>query len=538
MPMLFNPLKYNQGLSGCGTLIAFALLFVTFAARTEAQVGRPAAARQTTLRFDVLLPNEGSARALSGRLFVCMSSKSEGEPRNSIGRAGMGAPPVLARDVARFMPGSIAVIDRAATAFPISTLDALAQGDYTVQAVFSVNQDLRSLNSAGNLYSKPVRIHLDPLQKAPVSLALTERIGPETLPSDTDFVRYVRLPSPLLTKFWGRPMFLRAGIILPKDFSTDPKRKYPLWVRIGGFGSRYTSAGALMGEDSSFRKMWLAEDTQRFIAIGLDGDGPYGDPYQVNSANNGPYGDAVTQELIPYIEKEFRGIGKPGARFLSGASTGGWVSLALQIYYPDYFNGCWSASPDPVDFRAYELINIFVDKNAYVNKFGFERPASRTPYGETVFTVRHECRAENLKGAGDRYTTSGGQWGAWNAVFGRRGTNGIPIPLWDPRTGEIDTKEADAWKRYDLRAYLEENWRTVGPKLTGKIHITVGESDNYFLNNAVHLLDNFLRGAKPPYGGTIKYGPGQGHTWSDISEREMLIQMQAARSKAQEAGAP
>ncbi|HLK61546.1 MAG TPA: alpha/beta hydrolase-fold protein, partial [Chthonomonadaceae bacterium] len=277
-----------------------------------------------------------------------------------------------------------------------------------------------------------------------------------------------------------------------------------------------------------FRKMWLADETPRFVALQLDGDGPLGDPYQVNSANNGPYGDAITQELIPYVERTFRGEGKPYARFLEGGSTGGWVSLALQVFYPDFFNGTWSVSPDPVDFRAYELVNIYQDKNAYVNVQGAEIPSERTTAGETVLTMRRECQVENVLGAGDSYVDSGGQWGAWNATFGRRGADGRPVPLWDPHTGVIDKNEAEAWKQYDLRIYLETHWKTLAPKLTGKIHIWVGEADDYFLNNAVHLLDAFLSKADPPYQGSIEYGPGKGHTWTNLTDQQMLQQMEAA----------
>jgi len=495
------------------------------------RAGGPAAA-PAALRFEVSLPKTMGGVAVSGRLLVVMSAREQAHPRFSIGRTGLDAPPAIARDMALMAPGAAASIDRTAITFPIASLDALPAGEYSVQAALLVNPDLKAVDAPGNLSSRTIRVRLDPASKTPVRLALTERAGPETLPPDRPLVHYVKLPSPLLSRFWKRPMFLRAGIILPKDFVSEPRRRYPLWVRIGGFGSRYTAAGGLMREGSPFQKMWLADDTQRFVAVTLDGDGPYGDPYQVNSANNGPYGDAVTQELIPYVEQAYRCVGKPGARFLSGASTGGWVALALQVFYPDFFNGCWSASPDPVDFRAYELINIYVDTNAYVNKFGFERPASRTPYGETVYTMRHECQAENLRGPGNRYTASGGQWCAWNATFGRRGPDGRPIALWDPVTGAMMPGEAEYWKPYDIRAYLEAHWKEIGPRLRGKIHITVGEGDNYFLNNAVHLLDQFLRSAEPPYGGTIKYGPGQGHTWSDIDDRQMLIQMQERRAHA------
>jgi hypothetical protein len=268
------------------------------------------------------------------------------------------------------------------------------------------------------------------------------------------------------------------------------------------------------------------------VLLFLDGDGPFGDCYQINSDNNGPYGDAVTQELIPYVEQKFDCIGQPFARFVEGGSTGGWVSLALQVFYPDFFNGTWSGFPDSVDFRQFQLINIYSDDNAYLNVHGFERPSARDLNGDVRFTVRHECQMENVMGLGDSWTMSGEQWGAWNATYGPRGTNGRPVALWDPKTGKINRSVVEHWKKYDLRMVMEENWKTLGPKLRGKLTIWVGEADDYFLNNAVHLLDEFLMRANPPYEGRIIYGSGKGHGWSPIGERQMMVEMIAAMEKA------
>ncbi len=286
-----------------------------------------------------------------------------------------------------------------------------------------------------------------------------------------------------------------------------------------------------MGKESGFRKLWLADKTPRMLFLHLDGAGPYGDPYQVNSANNGPYGDAITQELIPFVEKKYRGIGQSYARVLEGHSTGGWVSLALQVYYADFFNGCWSHAPDPVDFRAYELIDIYKDENAYVNRFGFERPANREIDGDTRYDVRHECLLEVVLGRGDRWELSGKDWCAWNAVYGPRGADGLPKPLWDGKTGKIDRSVVEHWKQYDLRLVLQKNWPVLGPKLKGKIHIWVGDADTYFLNNAVHLLDDFLSKAKPAYEGSITYGPRKDHSWRGISDKQIFNEMAAAIEK-------
>ena len=275
-------------------------------------------------------------------------------------------------------------------------------------------------------------------------LELSRAVPAEKLPPDSDLVKYLKIRSQLLSDFHGRPIYLRAGVILPRDHAREPERRYPLLVHIGGYGSRYSDVGHMMHSGSSFHTDWMADDCPEMILVHLDGAGPLGDPYQVDSANHGPYGAAVTRELLPYVEKQFRGIGEPHARFLDGGSTGGWVSLALQVFYPDYFNGAWSFCPDSVDFRSFELVNIYEDDNAYINQHGFERPGARDVTGDVRFTMRHECQVENVLGRGDSWTLSGGQWGAWNATYGARGPDGLPVPLWDPKTGKINRKAAAA----------------------------------------------------------------------------------------------
>ncbi len=450
-------------------------------------------APSTSLRFEVTVAKELLPDPRDGRLILVLDREKNPAPRRAIGQTGRKAPPILGRDVYGFAPGVTAAIDQTALLSPIKHLADLPKGEYFVQAVFDVNRDLQRTDAPDNLYSDPLAVKLDPLRGGTVKIELTRKVPPEELPEEDEYVKYVKLRSELLSRFHGRPMYLRAGVILPRDYQRERERRYPLRIHIGGYGTRYTAVKDMMHADSDFRKTWLADDTPRMILLHLDGAGPYGDPYQVNSANNGPYGDAVTQELVPHVERKFRAIGRPSARVLDGASTGGWVSLALQVFYPDFFNGAWSHAPDPVDFRAYELINIYEDENVYVNVHGFERPAARERNGDVRYTVRHECQIERVLGRGGRWELSGRDWGAWNAVFGPRGRDGLPRPLWDGVTGRIDRDAIEHWKQYDLRLVLQTNWKTLGPKLRSKLRIWVGEADEYFLNNAVHRLDEFLR---------------------------------------------
>ncbi len=485
------------------------------------------------LTFEVAVKKALVGEPKDGRLFIILSRTNNPEPRFTMGKTGHGGPITITRDLKGFNSVTNVVLDQyefmqlnVSEAF--SRLHQESATTYTLQALFDSNQDLRSPNAPGNLFSLPQTFHLDPASGGTVRLELSQQTPPDRLPPETSEIKFVKLQSKLLSQFHGRTMFLRAGVILPRDYDREPSRRYPLWVRIGGLNARYTTISQLMAKDSEFRKTWRREDTPRLICVELDGAGPYGDPYQINSANNGPYGDAITQELIPHIEARFRAIGQPRARVLSGTSTGGWVSLALQIFYPDFFNGAWAFCPDPVDFRALELINIYEDENAYVNKHGYERPSARDSKSDVTLTVRDEVGMEKTLGRGSNFILSGEQWGEWNAAFGSRGSNGLPVTLWDAETGKIDQAVAEQWKKYDLRLVMEQNWKTLSPKLRGKLHIASGEADQYFLNNAVHLLDEFLTKAKPPFEGKIVYGPGKPHGWTNLSLREMLEEMKAA----------
>ncbi len=489
------------------------------------------------IRFEVAAAPHLLAQPESGRVFVVLCREETPEPRSRIGRKELASARVFARDAREFAGGSTVTVSTSDQYYPHDPLPCregnpptrpVPPGAYYIQAVFDFNRDLRGPGSPGNLYSAVRRVTIDPGTGGTVHLDLSARVSPDELPPESEYVKYVRIRSMLLSDFHGRPIYPRAGVLLPKDFGREPARRYPLVVTTGGFAQAYDEVPRRFQESSRFRNTWLTDSLPRMILLYLDGRGPFGDPYQVNSDNNGPFGDALLRELIPYVEGKYRAIGRPEARFLSGGSTGGWVSLALQIFYPDSFNGAWAGSPDGVDFRAFQLVNIYSDTNAFVNPSGFERPASRSVTGEVMTTMRHEVQVENVLGSGSSYAMSGGQWGSWNAVYGPRGKDGKPVPLWDPVSGTIDRTVAGRWKKYDLRMELESHWKTLGSKLKGKLHIWVGDADDYFLNNAVHLLDDFLSRADPPPGGYIRYGPGKGHTGMPLSTYELLKEMQDA----------
>ena len=492
-----------------------------FALAVESQAQSPAGPR-----FEVTL-EVSMAPQSDGRLLVVLAPAGSPEPRRLIGRTGTGASPILGRDVRGFTPGQTVTLDGTSALFPLEDLEDLEPGTYAVQAVLLTNRDLRSPTAPGTLYSRPVSVTLGAEAGVVIRLHLDQELPPETLPADDGLLRYVRIRSELLSSFHGRPIYLRAGVILPVSHDDEPDRKYPVRVRTGGYGARYTVIRRLMRPGHPFRTAWMADDAPQMLLLHLDGTGPFGDPYQVNSANNGPYRAAVPQELIPDVEERIRGLGRAGSRVLDGSATGGGGSLALQIFYPDYFGGAWASCPDSVDFRGFQLVNIYADDSAYLDARGDDLASARGRDGEIRFTMRHELRLENVLGEGDRWTMSGRQWGAWNAAYGPRGPEGLPQPLWDPGTGRLDRAVARQWERYDLRRVLEVGWDKLAPQLKGKLNIWVGEMDDYFLEDAVHLLDGWLA-SRPGLDARIEYGAGRGHCWTGISASEMLQEMSSA----------
>jgi hypothetical protein len=488
-------------------LLAAAALFAAAAAALPQPPAKPAG-----VTFQVkLAPDQVGKPAESGRVLVAVGP-ARGEPDFTNYRPPVL--PVLGTDADAFTADKTVTLDANSDVFPEGGLAKLPAGEYTVQAVFATNRDVNVPFAPGNRFCRPVKVKLDPAAGTTVSLTL-DRTQPDDVPKDTATRKYLSVPSKLLSDFHGRPMAYRVAVVLPPDFAKEPDKRYGLIVDVGGFGTRWTQAAGLRPDP-------------RFVQLLPDGAGPFGDPYQVDSANNGPYGAALTTEVIPHVEKLFRCGGSGKARFTCGGSTGGWVSLALQLFYPDVFNGCWSQCPDSVTFERFELTDIYREPNMYVNRWGFDRPGTRTVDGDTVATVRWECRLEGVLGRGGRWELGGRDWASWNAVYGPKGKDGLPAPLWD-KAGAINKAVLDHWRKYDLKLHLEANWATLGPKVAGgKVHIWVGDSDDYFLNAAVRrLADAAARLKEPAFDGTILIEARKGHSSGGWTRKEMLDAMEA-----------
>ncbi len=511
----------------------------------------------SALEFGVSYSETVSADTVDGRVLLIMATSDESEPRFQV-TASVDAPQIIGIDVNGLVPGEEAVIDAGVFGFPLESVALIPPGDYTVQAVLHKYETFNLANgktvklpmdrgegqrwnrAPGNLYSTPRRIRVDPEDDRRISISLDQVIPPIEEPEDTKYVKHVRIQSDLLTEFWGRPMHLGAHVLVPEGFDEHPEAHYPIAIfhghfpsDFGGFRTEppdpnlepdYSARFDVHGynriqqqEAYDFYRTWTGPDFPRMLIVEIQHANPYyDDSYAVNSANLGPYGDAITYELIPYIEQQFRGIGEGWARFLYGGSTGGWEALAVQVMYPDEYNGTFAACPDPIDFRAYTQVNIYEDDNAYYRTGPFkrlERPGHRNWLGEIDLTLKDYNHLELVLGTHSR---SGDQYDIWEAVYSPNGPDGYPKRIWDKLTGEIDHEVAEYWREnYDLRYIMERDWRTLGPKLEGKIHIYVGDMDNYYLNNAVYLTEEFLESTSNPYyGGVVDYGDRAEHCWN------------------------
>ena len=535
------------------------LLFFTFIiavfSLTDCSNGEQKRARkiQFALSFDESLCQE----AIDGRMLLMISKNKSREPRFQI-NDGPSTQLIFGIDVNGLNPGDTAILDESVFGYPVPRISEIPPGTYWIQGFLNryetfsradgfvvklpmdKGEGQRWGQKPGNFFSAVQEVEIDPDKDQTISLLLDQEIPPIPDPPETKYIKHVKIQSELLTEFWGRPMFLGAHILLPEGYDKHPEARYPLVINHGHFP--YTFSGfreippdpdleptysarfdwpgynrTIQEYAYKFYQDWTGPDFPRFLIIQIQHANPYyDDSYAVNSANLGPYGDAITYELIPYIEKHFRGMGEGWARFLYGGSTGGWEALAVQIFYPEEYNGCYAACPDPIDFRAYTLVNIYEDENAYYLDGPWKntrRPGRRNYLGQISTTLEDINHRELVLGTNSR---SGDQWDIWQAVYSPVGEEGYPKPIWNKLTGEIDSEVAEYWRdNYDLRYILERDWKTLGPKLEGKIHIYCGDMDNYYLNNAVYLMEEFLESTVDPhYSGEIDYGDRAEHCWN------------------------
>jgi hypothetical protein len=530
---------------------------------TPTPTPRPSPDNTAAPRFAVSFPAARSSTPLDGRLLLMLSTDTSAEPRFQVGD-GPDAQLVFGIDVEGLAPGADAVFDDTVFGFPLHRLADVPPGRYRVQALLNRYETFRLSTGhtvklppdrgegqvwnrkPGNLYSAPQWVELGNPDAPPLRITLDQEIAAIPDPPETEWVKHVRIESRRLSEFYGRPMYLGAHVLLPHGFAEHPEARYPLVINHGHFpydfsGFRTTPPDTTepcvysarfdldcynrIQDEHAYQlyRDWTSPGFPRVLLIEIQHPTPYyDDSYAVNSASQGPWGDAIMYELVPEIERRFRGIGQGWARFTYGGSTGGWEAMAVQLFYPDEFNGAWIACPDPIDFRAYTTVNIYENRNAYRLDSEWKRtprPAHRDWLGHVSSTVEEQNHLELVLGTKSR---SGQQWDIWEATYSPQGPDGYPARLWDKLTGEIDTTVAAFWREnYDLSWILRRDWgRGLGEKLAGKLFIYVGDMDNYYLNNAVYLVEDLLENQlKPHYAGEVDYGDRAEHCWNGDHER-------------------
>ena len=511
-------------------------------------------------KFEITYPEKFSENGYDGRLLLMISNNSNAEPRFQINDSHH-TQIIFGIDVESWKSGETQIFDSNVYGYPIKSIGNLKEGEYYVQAFLhkyetfnlSTGYKVKLPKDQGegqkwnispkNLYSTPKKVKIS--KSGTVKLSLENEISPIEPIKDSKYIKHVKIKSEMLSKFWGRDMFLQANVLVPHNFNKNSKVKYPLMIFHGHFPNTFrgfrTEPPAAPKKDTIYNsrfgitgykyiqekeaydlyKNWISDDFPRFIAIEIQHQNPYyDDSYAVNSANLGPYGDAITYELIPHVENLFNGVGEGWGRFLYGGSTGGWEALAVQVFYPSEYNGCFAACPDPIDFRAFTVVNIYEDENAYYHKSDYKktlRAGMRDGKGIIKSHLIDMNHREMVLGSKGR---SGDQWDIWQAVFSPAGDDGYPKPIWDKKTGKIDKYVAEYWKEnYDLSYILERDWNKIGNDLIGKLHIYCGDMDNYYLNNAVVLTEEFLESTKNPYyEGEVDYGNLAEHCWNGDHE--------------------
>lgn len=459
------------------------------------------AAKTGPLRFQVTLPKDVQPAGVSGRLLVFLSDAAE--PRRTLGTGFIpGSTWVAAMEVPHLGAGATIEMNPDAVAYP-HPFSSAKPGRYQLMALLDQDHSY-SYNGEGpgDLKSEVLTVDaLKPADSAPIALSLSKLNPARPKPADTDSVKLLELESALLGRFWGRPVRIQAGVVLPPDYAGDPKKRFATVYHLHGFGGDHLDA---WGQGPFLVKAMAEGRVAPMIHVFLNASCPGGAHQFADSVNNGPWGSALVEEFIPHLEKTFRAVARPGARFLTGHSSGGWASLWLQVTYPDFFGGTWSTAPDPVDLRSYTGINATPGSsdNAYRDQAG--QPRQLVRQGERwVASIEEFARQEAVIGE------YGGQFASFEWVWSPRGPDGRPMPLFNRQTGVLDPLVLEAWQKYDIRLILEKHWDTLGPKLKGKLHVFCGELDTFRLNEAVSLLGKFF--AEKHADAVCELVPGRSH---------------------------
>lgn len=420
----------------------------------------------------VVFSEEVSKKPLTGRLYVLMDHDTnrkrlyEPDPERK--------QPFLARNFKDWRPGETLVIDRRSLQWPVH-LEQL-KGPYIMNAVLDIDTTERSFWAPGNGYSGILSWTFDDQRDETVHIRVDRVVEPRGY-QESERQKEVCLKSACLSDFHKRPVYLRAAVVLPPSYFNNTAVRFPAVYTIPGYGGRHYHV--FMGEWTQKRYGMNGLGMEKVFVV-LDPNFPTGHHCFADSENNGPWGKALTEELIPYIEKKFRLIPDAGGRLLTGQSSGGWTSLWLQVTYPRFFGGTFAVSPDPVDFRDFLGVNLYEPgANMFYLENGGDRPLGREK-GKIIFTWKEVSAMETVLGEGGFLST-------FEAVFSRR-KEGRPQPLWDRRTGRVDRNVVEDWKKYDLRLVLERNWDKLKSLLAGKLHVYVAEDDTVFLDQPVKLL--------------------------------------------------
>ncbi|MET1056897.1 MAG: alpha/beta hydrolase-fold protein [Pedobacter sp.] len=423
-------------------------------------------------KLSVMYPDTLLKQPFTGNILVYLS-KTNSNPKSGI--AGLDIFPCLRVYVKNVKAGVPVIIDDKAIAFPVALSD-MERGEYYVQVVWDRNFGGRSIaESPGNLSAATQKINFT----KDVSKIFTIQAGnilPETVFKDTQYAKEFKVPSVLLSKFHHGSKTISAAVLLPEKYYTEPRRKFPVRYEVSGYGGNYHRY-------SGYSKPAPLMDTTACIVVYLDGECALGHSVYANSDNNGPWGDALTKELIPAVEKTYR---CDGARFLYGHSSGGWSVLWLQSHYPKVFDGCWSSSPDPVDFRSFERVNLYDHQNMFYGKDGSLNQTGTVDGVFPWFSMRNTYQMEKVIYRGE-------QMHSFDAVFSKKGADGQPLRICNDLTGEIDTTVFNHWKNYDISLYLRTNWNQLKGDLDGKVMVSVGTYDNFYLNHSVKLLDSEMQ---------------------------------------------